>query len=82
MSRKSIKAIDAYCDVLNWDESLKNAHPVEFEFWKKRRDKSLVRLRILLAQISQEEFMRGRDARIELWNQITTRAKTDDEDLR
>jgi hypothetical protein len=80
MSTASIKAIDAYCDVCNWDDSLKNAFPEEIEPWTRRRDRYLRQLRKALAQTTREEFLRGRWAgtpmqdRITQWNRMVARA--------
>ena len=74
MSRTSIKAVDAYCDVINWDESLKNAHPDEIERWTKKRNKSLDKMRRALSQTNKAEFMRGCGAQITLWDKMIKRA--------
>jgi len=60
MSRQSIKAVDAYCQVCNWDRSIENCYPDEREPWGKKRDKALAKLRRALAKTTKEEFLKGR----------------------
>jgi hypothetical protein len=80
MSRSSIKAIDAYCKVCNWDDALKNAYPDEIERWTKKRDRYLKKLRQALTEATREEYLRGRwgytpmGTRIAQWNEMIARA--------
>jgi glycogen debranching enzyme len=60
MSSKSIRAIDLYCRVSNWNNSLQNAHPDEIERWTKERDKALTRFRKAFRNVSLAEFIDGR----------------------
>jgi len=60
MSRQSIKAIDAHCELCNWDNAIPNCFPEERESWIKQRDKALAKFRRALARTTKEEFLNGR----------------------
>jgi hypothetical protein len=45
MSRNSIKAVDLYCSVANWNDSIANAYPDEIERWTVQRDRKLASFR-------------------------------------
>ena len=76
MSRNSIKAIDLCCRVLNWNDSLENAYDDEREDWTRKRDRELMKLRKVMAKVTQEEFLAGRwghtpiHKRVEQWNEM------------
>jgi hypothetical protein len=70
VSRNTIKALDLYCQVLNWNESLKNAHDDERPRWTVQRDHVLTKFRAAMTKITQEEFLKGRGARLETWNKM------------
>jgi len=82
MSRSSIKAVDVYCRVVNWDNALANCFPEERERWTQKRDKDLKRFRAALAKTTKEEFVRGRwgytsmEQRIAQWDEMVARAAT------
>jgi hypothetical protein len=76
MSRNTIKAVDLFCRVANWNNSLENAYADEVERWTKKRDRELTRLSTIMAKITREEYLAGRwgntpmQKRIEQWNEM------------
>jgi hypothetical protein len=80
MSKASIKAVDAYCDLLNWENSIPNCFPEERERWTQKRDRALAQFRAAMAKITQEEFLRGRwgsasmERRLAQWDDMVARA--------
>ena len=81
MSRASIRAVDAYCSVCNWDDSLRNAFPNEIEPWARQRDRRPRGLCKALALTTRKEFLRGRwngtpmEDRIAQWDRMITRVR-------
>jgi hypothetical protein len=82
MSRASIKAVDAYCEVLSCDEVLAAGYPDELERWTNRRDRALAKFRRALSETTYAEFISGRwggapmSERNEQWRRMQTRAGT------
>jgi hypothetical protein len=76
MSRNSIKAVDLFCRVANWNDSLENAYADEVERWTMKRDRQLTRFRNVMAKVTREEFLAGRwgntpmTKRVEQWNEM------------
>lgn len=70
MSSRSIRAIDLFCEVCNWNHSLANAYPEEVENWTRKRDRKLAQFRRAFAKVTKEEFMRGRGACEKDWNEM------------
>jgi hypothetical protein len=60
MSRNSVKAVDLYCSVRNWNDSLANAYPNEIERWTAQRDRKLAAFRKIMAKVTLDEFLSGR----------------------
>jgi hypothetical protein len=81
MTAASIKAVDEYCRVANWDDALSNCrYEDERQPWTEKRDKHLAKLRAALAKTTKDEFLRGRwdntpmAKRIEQWDRMVERA--------
>jgi hypothetical protein len=76
MSRNSIKAVDLFCRVLNWNNSLENAYDDEVERWTMKRDRELMKLRNVMGKVTLEEFSAGRwgntpmQKRVEQWDEM------------
>jgi hypothetical protein len=60
MSRNSPKAIDLYCSVLNWNDSLANGYPNEINRWTTQRDRKLAAFRKVMAKVTLDDFLSGR----------------------
>ena len=60
MSRNSIKAVDLYCSVANWNDSLENAYPDEIKRWTAQRDRKLAAFRKVMAKVTLDDFLSGR----------------------
>jgi hypothetical protein len=60
MSRNSIKAVDLYCSVANWNDSLENAYPDEIKRWTAQRDRKLAAFRKAMAKVTLDGFLSGR----------------------
>jgi hypothetical protein len=60
MSRNSLKAIDLYCAVINWNNSLANAYPSEIKRWTAQRDRKLAAFRKVMAKVTLDDFLSGR----------------------
>lgn len=70
MSRNSIKAVDLFCRILNWNNSIENSYEDERPRWTKQRDRHLAKFRKVMAKITQDEFLAGRGASLETWNEM------------
>jgi hypothetical protein len=81
MSRNAIKAVDLYCRVLNWNESLKNAYDDEIERWTEKRDRELKKIREAMSKVTLDEFLGGRwgsvsiENRMKQWNEMKAMAE-------
>jgi len=73
MSRNSIKAVDLYCSVANWNDSIATAYPNEIERWTAQRDRKLAAFRKVMAKVTLNDFLSGRwascpmDMRLAQW---------------
>jgi hypothetical protein len=82
MSRNSIKAVDLFADVLNWDGSIKNAFDDEVAGWTSKRNEALAKFRKAMSKITKEEFLAGRwgntpmKMRTRQWDEMAALAST------
>jgi hypothetical protein len=56
MSRRTIRAVDLLCDVMNWNSSLPNAHADEVARWTQKRDRKLAALREAIASFTPDDI--------------------------
>jgi hypothetical protein len=70
MSRNSLKAIDLYCRVLNWNGSLENAYDEEIERWTELRDRELKKFRDAMSKVTLDEFLAGRWGNVSIENRM------------
>jgi hypothetical protein len=60
MTRHSIKAVDLYCSVANWNDSIAKAYPDEIERWTAQRDRKLASFRKVMVKVTLDDFLSGR----------------------